>query len=103
MRQKTVNTGMGTSSECFPFLPINLSLPEDADKQTSADVLIVRTRNPDPSTPYHELVIAAGRRRFETERPKVGDEFFPFDWTNRRRQATWRISMRLPSISGIGE
>ena len=96
--------GAGAQSERLPFLPLYPSFPKDAHQQPAADVLFVGIRYPQlPSTPFHVLVIAARHWRLEAQLTEAGDKVFPFDWTNRRHQATWGISRRRPSISGISE
>ena len=95
---------MMMTSKGFPFLAFDAGLPKDAHQQTAADVVRVRIWDSElSSAPLHVLVIAARHGRLEAQRTEAGDQVLPLDGPGAGIQATARISMRLPSMSGIGE
>ena len=101
--RRTAGTGSAVS-ERFPFCTVDPALTKDACQQTAANIFRVRIRNSQFSAA--SLHVTGDRRRTQgAQNPKA--RRYPI---NSRRligptagiQATSRISMRLPSMSGIG-
>src|ERR1017187_2718840 len=75
---------------------------KDRHQQAATDVLGVRIRDPKfSSAPLHVLASAAGGSKPSARRQAVRS--FLLIGATAGIQATARISMRLPSMSGIGE